>query len=69
VFPYNYINHKGGKFMTYKKVEVDVYEENPVFAGACGDYNTSCGSSVHHRGASGACGDYNTTCGSKVHHK
>ena len=55
--------------MSYKKVEINVYEEKPVFAGACGDYYSSCGSQVHTKGATGACGDYYSSCGAKVHSK
>lgn len=53
--------------MTYKKVEINVYEEKPIFAGACGDYSGNCGASVHMRGAQGKCGDYSGNCGSQVH--
>lgn len=54
--------------MTYKKVEVTISEELPVFAGGCGDTNPSaCGASVH-RQRRGACGDYNpSACASSVH--
>ena len=55
--------------MAYKKVEINIYETKPVFAGACGDYSSSCGSSVHQRDAHGACGDYSSSCGSSVHQR
>jgi hypothetical protein len=58
---------KGDKIMTYKKVEINVYEEKPVFAGACGDFSSSCGASVHKKGATGACGDYSSSCYAQVH--
>ena len=55
--------------MDYKKVEIDIYETKPVFAGACGEYNSVlCGASAHHSGARGACGDYNSVlCETQVH--
>lgn len=55
--------------MTYKKVEMEVYEETPVFAGGCGSFDSNCGNSVHRKGATGACGDYDSNCAKQVHRK
>jgi len=53
--------------MTYVKPSVEEIREEPVFAGACGSYSSSCGGSVHKRGARGGCGDYSSSCGRQVH--
>ena len=53
--------------MTYQSPKINEYKDEPVYAGACGDYNSNCGSSIHRKGATGACGDYNSNCGSSIH--
>ena len=53
--------------MKYINPIINEYSEDPVYAGACGDYNISCAASVHKRGATGACGDYNISCAASVH--
>jgi hypothetical protein len=54
--------------MTYKKPSVEEIREEPVFAGACGSYSSSCGQQVHKR-TNTACGSYSSSCGRKVHKK
>ena len=55
--------------MNYVKPTVGVETKQPVFAGACGDFSSSCGNAVHTRGAHGACGDYSSSCGRQVHNR
>ncbi len=51
----------------YKKPSVEDIREEPVFAGGCGDYSSSCYKMVHKRSGNSACGDFSSSCGQKVH--
>ena len=53
--------------MKYINPIINEYSEDPVYAGACGDYNISCAASVHKRTGNATCGDFNNSCGAKVH--
>ena len=52
--------------MTYVKPTIEDLRSEPIYAGACGDYSSSCGNSVHKSG-NAKCGDFSSGCGDKVH--
>ena len=53
--------------MTYSKPTIEDLRTEPVYAGGCGDFSSSCGNAVHKSGATGACGDYDSSCYKQVH--
>ena len=52
--------------MTYVKPTIQDLREEPIYAGACGDYSSGCGNAVHKSNKS-ACGDYSSSCYKQVH--
>ena len=53
--------------MDYKKPTIEDLRSEPVYAGGCGDYSSSCGNAVHKSSGNSACGDFSSSCGQKVH--
>ena len=53
--------------MTYRKPTIEDLRDEPIYAGACGDYSSGCYQQVHKSSGNAKCGDFSSGCGDKVH--